>query len=130
MSWPQKSLPVQALIIYFLAVVFTAVFSPLFGKFYGNIFTNIPGGGFGVWGNWWLLRFLQNSFFAWPFFLAFFTMALAAKKCWLVWLIGAVLPFAFFDLGDAKLSTWFIIFTICGFVLGWLVKFIYLKIKK
>lgn len=130
MSWQQKSLSVQALIIYLSAVIFAILFYPLFNRIYFTVVqsSNIPGL-FG-WGDWWVFSLFQGALFAWPFFIALFTISLARKKVWLVWLIGAAPLFLIFYLGEAKQSWWFLIFTICGLTLGWLIKFIYLKIKK
>jgi len=128
MAKANDSIFIKAIYAYLLAIIFSMLFSPLFDKFYKSISVTIPGGGFGVWGNWWVLGLIQNTFFALPFFLPIFVILFIKKWQWLVWLIGIFIPFTFAWVSGNRYLFWFLIFTLAGFILGWVLKLLYEKI--
>lgn len=127
MGKAKDSIFIKAIYTYLLAIVFSAIFSPIAGKIYILIFNPIDVGGLWGWADWWVASFIQNTFFALPFFIPLFVMILVKRKQWLVWLIGALIVFAIFYLGESKESLWFLIFTLAGFLLGWVIKIVYQK---
>lgn len=67
--------------------------------------------------------------FTYLFFLPLFISALVPKKQWLAWLILIFIPFTMVFKEGSKHLLWFVIFTLAGGLVGWLVKLIIKKLK-
>lgn len=104
------------------AAIASLIFSPLFGWFYFLIFKPSMTCGFGGIGCIEILGLIQNSIFAYLFFLPLFVMVFIRSKQWLVWCIFIFIPFTMVLVGGWKYVLWFIIFTIVGGFLGWLIR--------
>jgi len=126
----KKSVFLQAICSFVAAIISSFIFSSLFGKFYLFIFKPIPMCGLLGFGCPAILEVIQNAIFAYLFFLPLFVWFLVPKKQWLVWLILIFIPFTMVLVGGSKHLLWFIIFTIAGGLLGWLIKLAIKKFKK
>jgi len=72
-----------------------------------------------------------NSFiFAFSFFLPLFIFILVSRKQWLVWSVLVFIPFILVLVGGSKHLLWFIIFTLVGGLIGWLINLTIKKLKK
>ena len=123
---------VFSLAVYSLtaAIISSFIFSPLFGKLYLLIFNTILTGGLEGYGNFGPFVVIQNSIFAYLFFLPLFILALVPRKQWLVWLILIFIPFTMVLSGGSKYLLWFAIFTITGGLIGYLINIAVKKLKK
>ncbi|MDO8676668.1 MAG: hypothetical protein Q7K16_03420 [Candidatus Azambacteria bacterium] len=126
----KKSVFLSAIYAFIAAVISSLVFSPLFGKLYLFIFKPASTGGLGGWDNLPELGFIQNSIFAYLFFLPLFILLLVPKKQWLAWLILIFIPFLMVLVNGSKPLLWFLIFTLTGGLIGWLIKLGIKKLKK
>jgi hypothetical protein len=126
----KKSVFLSAIYSFAVAIVSSFIFSSLFGKWYVYIFKPIPT--CGLYGLDCLpsLGVIQNAIFAYLFFLPIFIIALVPKKQWLVWLILIFIPFTMVLVGGSKYLLWFLIFTIAGGLIGWLINLAIKKLKK
>lgn len=109
------------------ATVCSFIFSSLFGKLYLFIFKPATTCGLSGLGCSDILGFIQNSIFSYLFFLPLFILVLVPKKQWLAWLILIFIPFTMVLVGGSKHLLWFVILTVAGGLVGWLIK---LGIKK
>lgn len=112
------------------AIFFSLIFSSLFGKLYLFIFKPVYTCGLSGLGCSDFLGIIQNSIFAFTFFLPLFVMLAMREKQWLIWLILIFIPFTIFLVGGIKFIIWFIIFTLSGGLLGWLINLVIKKFKK
>ncbi|MBI2459869.1 MAG: hypothetical protein HYV53_05005 [Parcubacteria group bacterium] len=126
----KKSVFLSAVYTFIAAIISSFIFSSIFGKFYIFLFNPIITGGLEGFGNFKPLIVIQNSIFAYLFFLPLFILALVPKKQWLVWLILIFIPFTMVLVGGGKHLTWFLIFTLSGGLLGWLINLGVKKLKK
>jgi len=126
----KKSVFLLAIYSLIAAIIFSFIFSPIFGKFYIYIFNPIMTGGLEGFGNAEGFVVVQNAIFAYLFFLPLFILALVPEKQWLVWLILIFIPFTMVLVGGSKHLLWFIIFTIAGCLIGWLINLAIKKFKK
>lgn len=115
---------------FLLAIISSIILSSLFGKLYLVIFKPSLTGGLGGWGSIEALGIIQNSIFAYLFFLPLFIMALVPRKQWLVWLILIFIPFTMVLVGGSKHLLWFLIFTVAGGAIGWLINKVIIKLKR
>jgi len=125
-----KSVFLQAVYSFIAAIISSFIFSSLFGKFYLFIFKPALTGGLAGLDNLSELGFIQNSIFAYLFFLPLFILVFTKKKQWLAWLILIFIPFTIFLVGGSKHLLWFLIFTLVGGLIGWLIKLAIKKLKK
>jgi hypothetical protein len=116
----KKSVLLSAIYSFIAAIISSFIFSSLFGKLYLYIFHPIPTGGLGGWSTLDVLGAIQNSIFAYLFFLPLFIMVFIPRKQWLAWLILIFIPFTMVLSGGGKHLLWFIIFTITGGIFGYL----------
>ena len=116
--------------IYFLSLLTAVIFSPLFGKIYIWAFKPLMTGGLEGLGDSMVLFYIQSAIFSLAFFIPLYTVFLINKKLLLVWLIGIIVPFAMAFVGGNKHLLWFVIFTVAGGIIGWLIKFSIKKFKK
>ncbi|MDP2709301.1 MAG: hypothetical protein Q8O93_04670 [bacterium] len=126
----KKSVFLSAIYALAGAIVSSLIFSPLFGKWYLFIFNPIMTGGLEGFGNLNSLIVIQNSIFAYLFFLPLFIMIFVPRKQWLAWLILIFIPFTMVLVGGSKHLFWFLIFTLAGGLIGWLIKLGIKKYKK
>ena len=130
MEQKNKSILLSAVYTYLLVIVFSLITLPFFKNFYDMQFKPVKFDSmFSFWG--YKFDITLNSFiFASIFFLPLFVQILVSKKQWLVWLIGIIIPFAMVLVGGSKHIFWFVIFTIAGGIIGWLIKLAIKKFKK
>ena len=126
-----KSAFLSAIYSFIAAVISSFIFSPIFGKLYNTfIFKPSQTGGLAGLDNLAAPVTIQNSIFAYLFFLPLFIMVLVPRKQWLAWLILIFIPFTMVLSGGSKHLLWFLIFTIAGGLIGWLVNLAIKKLKK
>lgn len=125
-----KSVFLLSIYSFIGAVISSFVFSSLFGKWYDYIFKPIPFCGLSGLGCSSFLGVIQNSIFAYLFFLPLYIMLVIPKKQWLAWLILIFIPFTMVLIGGSKHLFWFAIFTIAGGIIGWLINMAIKKFKK
>lgn len=115
---------------FIAAIISSFIFSPLFGKWYVYIFKPIPTCGLSGFDCSSALITIQNAIFAYLFFLPLFILALVPKKQWLAWLILIFIPFTMTLVNGSKYLLWFVIFTIAGGLIGWLINLAIKRLKK
>ncbi|MDP2736680.1 MAG: hypothetical protein Q8O59_02745 [bacterium] len=125
-----KSVFLSAVYSFIAAIISSIIFSPLFGKLYLSVFKPASTCGLSGIGCSDILGIVQNSIFAYLFFLPLFIMIFVPKKQWLVWLILIFIPFTMVLSGGSKHIIWFIIFTLAGGLIGWLINLAIEKFKK
>lgn len=125
-----KSIFLTAVYSFIAAVISSFVFSPVFSKLYLFIFKPALTGGLAGLDNLAELGFIQNSIFAYLFFLPLFILIFVSKKRWLVWLILIFIPFTIVLVNGSKPLLWFTIFTLAGGLVGWLINLAVKKWKK
>ena len=127
----KKSVFLSAVYSFVAAVISSFNFSPLFEKIY-NIYIFKPSLTGGLEGLDQLRGpiIIQNSIFAYLFFLPLFILIFVQRKQWLVWLILIFIPFTMVLSGGNKHLLWFLIFTISGGLIGWLINLAIKKFKK
>lgn len=114
---------------YILSIIFSILLILLFSKFYDLVFNPA------------LFRYgwfydrnqelvIGGIIFSYVFLLPLFVFLLISRKKIVIWLIGIIIPFLFLLKAGLKEILWFIIFTILGAVIGWLIKYVYKKLKK
>jgi len=126
----KKSVFLSAIYSFITAVVSSFIFSSLFGKWYDYIFKPIKTCGLSGLDCLPTLITIQNAIFAYLFFLPLFVMILVSKKQWLVWLILIFIPFTMVLVNGSKYVFWFVIFTLIGGLMGWLINLAIKKFKK
>ncbi len=126
----KKSVFLLAVYSFVAAIISSFIFSSLFGKLYIFIFKPIAMCGLLGFGCPAILGIIQNSIFAYLFFLPLFILLLVPRKQWLVWLILIFIPFTMVLVGGSKHLFWFFIFTLAGGLLGWLINLGMKKLKK
>lgn|SRR3989338_801153 len=126
----KKSVFLSAIYSLIAAIISSFIFSPLFGKLNDYIFKPIKTCGLSGFDCSPALVTIQNSIFAYLFFLPLFIMIFVPKKQWLVWLILIFIPFTMVLAGGSKHLLWFLIFTLAGGLLGWLINLGIKKFKK
>ncbi|MDD4271462.1 MAG: hypothetical protein PHF50_01515 [Patescibacteria group bacterium] len=123
----KKSVLLTSVYSLLAAIISSLIFSSLFGKLYLFLFNPIPTCGFSGLDCNIALGVIQNSIFAYIFFLPLFIMFFVSRKQWLSWLILIFIPFTMVLVGGSKHILWFFIFTFAGGLIGWLIN---LAIKK
>ena len=126
----KKSVFLSAVYSFVAAVISSFIFSPLFGKWYVYIFKPIKTCGLSGLDCLPALITIQNAIFAYLFFLPLFILVLVPKKQWLAWLILIFIPFTMVLVNGSKHLLWFVIFTLAGGLIGWLINLAIKKLKK
>jgi len=126
----KKSVFLSAVYSFIAAVISSFIFSSLFGKLNDYIYKPIKTCGLSGLDCLPALITIQNAIFAYVFFLPLFIMIFVPKKQWLAWLILIFIPFTMVLVGGSKHILWFIIFTIAGGLIGWLINLAIKKLKK
>lgn len=124
----KKSLFLSAVYSYALSIFVALIASPLFRIFYDKAL-NPPKVSYDLFFGRSEELTVGGILFSYIFFLPFFTSILVSKRQWLVWLIGAILPVMIF-FSEGKHLLWFVIFTLAGGVIGWLIKMTIKKMKR
>ena len=124
------SIGMQVFYAYLGAIILSMIFSPITGNLYLSILNLPRGGGLGGYGNNPDLFFIQNIIVALPLFIPLFVLPLVKRGWWLIWFIGVILPLFLLLSGEFKYFLWFIISSIIGAFLGWIIKMIIKKFKK
>jgi len=122
----KKSVFLAAVYALIATIVSSFIFSPLFNIFYDRIL-NSAKGGYGLFYGRSEELIIGSIIFAYLFFLPVFTLILVSKRQLLVWLIFIFVPFTMVFAEGTKHLFWFVIFTIAGGLIGWLIN---LAIKK
>ncbi|MFA4833869.1 MAG: hypothetical protein WC619_03410 [Patescibacteria group bacterium] len=125
----KKSILLIAIYSYLSSIIISLIFSPLFSFFYDKVL-NPPKVGYGLFFGRNEELIIGGIIFSYLFFLPLFTFILAHKKQLLVWLIGASLPLTMALVGGSQHLLWFVIFTLAGGAIGWLIKLAMKKLKK
>lgn len=118
----KNSVFLAAVYAFVAAIAASLIFSPIFGWFYILIFKPIITCGLSGLGCSEILSLIQNSIFAYLFFLPLCIMIFVQSKQWVVWLFMIFLPFTMAWVGGQKHILWFVIFTIVGGFFGWLIR--------
>jgi len=126
----KKSVFLSVVYSFIAAIIGSLIFSPLFGRLYLLVFKPASTCGLSGIGCSNILGVIQNSIFAYIFFLPLFIMIFVPRKQWLAWLILIFIPFTMALSGGSKHIFWFIIFTISGGLIGWLINLGIKKLKK
>ncbi|MEK7653043.1 MAG: hypothetical protein AAB358_00980 [Patescibacteria group bacterium] len=121
---------IKTVYVYLLAIFAAAVFSSPFRKIYDIFVLEKSNVGYGFFSGRNEELIVGGLIFSFLFFLALFVSIFIEEKKWLIWLIGIILPITIIIQQESDYILWSIIFTLAGFVLGWLIRFIYKKIKK
>jgi len=129
MKSQEHPLILKAVYSYVLSLLFSILLIPLFSEFYELIFTP-PLVRYGWFYNRSQELVIGAIIFSYIFLLSLFIFLLIPRKKWLVWLIGIIIPFLFLLRAGWKEVLWLIILTIIGALIGWLIKYIYKKLKK
>lgn len=126
----KKSIFLSAIYVYLFAILLSLVFMKVFREFYVWQF-NPPtfGSIFSLWSNNFELNF-SGFIYSFILFLPATIFILAERKKVLIWLIGVFVPFLLIIAGSSKEMLWFIIFTIAGGLIGWLINLAIEKFKK
>lgn len=125
-----KSVFLTAVYSFIAAVISSFIFSPVFGKIYDYIFLPIKTCGLSGIDCLPILITIGNAIFAYPFFLPLFILIFVSKKQWLVWLILIFISFTIVLVNGSKPLLWFVIFTLAGALIGWLINLAVKKWKK
>jgi|GEM_PF-1751003 len=126
----KKSVLLSTVYSFIAAIISSFIFSPFFSKWYIYVFKPDYTCGLSGLGCSEILGTIQNSIFAYLFFLPLFIMVFIPRKQWLVWLILIFIPFTMVLSGGGKHLLWFFIFTITGGISGWLLAQGILLVKK
>jgi len=125
----KKSIFLMAIYSYFLSVVISLIFLPLFSFFYDKVL-NPPKVGYGLFFGRNEELIIGGIIFSYIFFLPLSTFILVHRKQLLVWLIGILFPFTMVLASGSKHLLWFVIFTLVGGLIGWLIKLAMKKFRK
>jgi len=125
-----KSVFLSAVYSYLLSIFVSLIFSPVFNNFYLINFNPVKFNSmFSLWSYGFDIK-LNSFIFSFFFFLPIFILALVPKKQWLIWLILIFIPFILALVGGSKHLLWFLIFTLAGGLIGWLINLAIRKFKK
>lgn len=126
----KKSVFLSAVYSFIAAIVSSLIFSSLFGRLYLLIFKPASTCGLSGLGCSDILGIIQNSIFSYLFFLPLFILVFVPRKQWLAWLILIFIPFTMVLSGGRKHLLWFVILTIAGGLIGWLIDLAIKKLRK
>lgn len=126
----KKSVFLSTIYVYLSTILLALVFMKVFREFYVWQF-NPPkfSSIFSLWSNNFELNF-TGFIYALIFFLPLSIFILMERKKLLIWLIGIFVPFLLIIAGGSKEIIWFIIFTLIGGLIGWLINIGIKKLKK
>ena len=116
----KKSVFLIAVYTYLLSIFVAFITSHFFSFFYDKVL-NPPKVGYGLFYGRGEELIIGGIIFSYIFFLPLFTMILASRKIWLIWFAGVIIPVAIF-FSEGNYLLWFVIFTIAGGLIGWLIK--------
>lgn len=126
----KKSVFLLAVYSFIAAIVSSFIFLPVFNNFYLSNFNPVKFNSmFSLWSYGFDIK-LNSFIFSFSFFLPLFVLTFVWAKQWLAWLILIFIPFILILVGGSKHLLWFVIFTIVGGLIGWLINLAIKKIKK
>ncbi|MFH1583326.1 MAG: hypothetical protein ABIB72_03350 [Candidatus Falkowbacteria bacterium] len=126
----KKSVFLSAIYSLMVAMVSSMILLPIFNNFYLLNFNPVKFNSmFSLWSYGFDIK-LNSFIFSFSFFLPLFILIFVPKKQWLAWLILIFIPFTMVLVGGSKHLLWFIIFTIVGGLIGWLINLAIKKSKK
>lgn len=126
----KKSMFLSSIYSLVSATIVSIIFLPLFNNFYLSNFNPIKFNSmFSLWNYEFDIK-LNSFIFSISFFLPLFILILVPKRQWLVWLILIFIPFTMTLVNGGKYLLWFLIFTIAGGLVGWLINLTIKKFKK
>lgn len=126
----KKSVFLLAAYSFIAAIVGSIIFLPVFNNFYLLSFNPVKFNSmFSLWSYGFDIK-LNSFVFSFSFFLPLFVLIFARAKQWLVWLILIFIPFILILVGGSKHLLWFVVFTIVGGLIGWLINLAIKKLKK
>ena len=126
----KKSIFLLAIYSLMATIISSLILLPIFNNFYLSNFNPVKFNSmFSLWSYGFDIK-LNSFIFSFSFFLPLFVLALVPKKQWLVWLIFIFIPFTMVLVGGSKHLLWFVIFTLAGGVIGWLIKLAIKRLKK
>lgn len=112
-----------------LSIVLSLLFLIIFISFYENVFSPVKFDSmFSLWSNEFDIK-LNSFIFAYSFFLPIFVMLFAVKKQGLQWLLLIAMPLILVLVGGSRHLLWFVIFTVAGGFVGWLMNMTINKFK-
>ena len=115
---------------YLISLLLAVIFLKVFKEFYIWLFSPPKFSSlFSLWGNNFELNF-SGFIYAFIFFLPLVIFIIVERKRLLVWLVGIFIPFFLIIAEGKKEVLWFVIFTLAGGVIGWLIKLTIKKLKK
>lgn len=126
----KKSVFLQVAYSYLVTVLLAIVFMKIFKEFYVWQF-NPPkfNSMFSLWSN--NLEFNFSGFiYSFTFFLPLAIFIFVQRKKVLVWAVGIFIPFLLIIAGYKMEMLWFLIFTLVGGLIGWLINLAVKKFKK
>ena len=125
----KKSVFLTAVYTYLATSLLALIFMKVFREFYVWQF-NPPkfNSIFSLWSNNSELNF-SGFIYSFIFFLSLVIFIFVKRKKILVWLIGIFVPFLLIIAGGRKEMLWFLIFTLAGGLIGWLIKLTIRKFK-
>lgn len=126
----KKSVFLSAIYSYLATLLSALIFMKVFREFYIWQF-NPPrfSSMFSLWSNNSELNF-TGFIYAFIFFLPLVIFILTERKRILIWFVGVVVPFLLIIAGYRKEILWFVIFTLAGGLIGWLINLAIKKLKK
>jgi hypothetical protein len=126
----KKSVFLSTVYVYLSTILLALVFMKVFREFYVWQF-NPPkfSSIFSLWSNNFELNF-TGFIYALIFFLPLSIFILMERKKLLIWLLGIFIPFLLIIAGGSKEIIWFLIFTVTGGLIGWLINIGIKKLKK
>jgi len=126
----KKSVFLSAVYSLVATMIGSIIFLSIFNNFYLSNFNPIKFNSmFSLWSYGFDIK-LNSFIFAFSFFLPLFIFILVSRKQWLVWSVLVFIPFILVLVGGSKHLLWFIIFTLVGGLIGWLINLTIKKLKK
>ena len=129
MENPEHPLVLKVFYSYLLSLACSLLSISLFSRVYGFIF-NPPLYRSGLFYDRGHELIIGGFILALAFFIPLFIFLIVPRKKWLAWLFAAIIPFLMFLQQGYKEVLWFVILTILGSLIGWLIKLAYKKFKK
>ena len=126
----KKSVFLSAVYAYLATFLLALIFMKFFREFYvwqfdPSSFSSI----FSLWSNNFELNF-TGFIYAFILFLPLVIFIFVKKRKILIWSIGAIIPFLLIIAGYRKEILWFVIFTLAGGLVGWLINLGIKRLKK
>jgi len=126
----KKSVFLSAVYSLIAAIIGSLIFLPIFNNFYLLNFNPIKFNSmFSLWSYGFDIK-LNSFIFAFSLFLPLSIFIFVQRKQWIIWIIFIIIPFLLALVGGNKHLLWFVIFTLAGGLIGWLINLGIKKLKK